>query len=160
MGEPQSPSLTTLTEEVRSGLFGLYANLRRNPYKANVVRPLHASAMKLCDIIQEELSRNPYHPNKRAIRDALSSLRSVEGSIQLLITASDEYSRSTDLAEKHLIQNTWTDRKDRLVGQAEPCAESLDVVLAFADDLDSQASTGEINLPDKTANRKRRGRAG
>ncbi len=94
-------------------------------------------------MIQEGLSHDPYYTNKTAVRGALSSLRSVEGSIQLLITASNEYVSSRNLAEKHEIQDTWINRKNRLVDQADLCAESLDVVLAFADDLDSQASTGE-----------------
>ncbi|HZC61332.1 MAG TPA: hypothetical protein VE464_06795 [Streptosporangiaceae bacterium] len=143
MGTPDSSSLSTLTEDVKRDLVGLSANLRKSLYKDSAVKTLYTSVIKLGGMIQKELSHDPYYTNRNAVRGALSSLRSVEGSIQLLITASNEYVSSRDLAEKHEIQDTWINRKNRLLDQADLCAESLDVVLAFADDLGSQASTGE-----------------
>jgi hypothetical protein len=118
-------------------------------------------------MVQRGLSHDPYYTNKSAMRGALSSLRSVEGSIQLLITASDEYARTRNLADKHEIQDTWIKRKNRLVDQSDLCVESLDVVLAFADHLDSRAYTSEpgggtkagSSPPDNTTARKHRGRA-
>lgn len=167
MDAPDSSSLRTLTEDVKRELVGLPANLRKSFYKDNAVKSLHASVTKLCDMIQKETSHDPYRANASAVRGALSSLRTVEGSIELLTTASNEYATSRNLAEKHEIQDTWIKRKNRLEDQSDLCAESLDVVVAFADYLDSRASTSEpgrgtkagSNPPDNTTARKHRGRA-
>ena len=167
MGTPGSPSLRTLTEDVKRELVGLPANLRKSLYMDNAVRSLYPSVTTLCDMIQNELSRDPYYTNTSAVRGALSSLRSVEGSIELLMTASNEYATARNLAVKHEIQDTWINRKNSLMDQADLCAESLDVVLTLADDLDSRASTSGpkggtkagSNSPDNTTTRKQRGRA-
>jgi hypothetical protein len=87
--------------------------------------------------------------------------------MQLLITASNEYVTTRDLAEKHEIQETWIKRKNTLLDQADLCAESLDVVLAFADDLDLRASKSETggetkaepDSPDNTTALENPGRA-
>jgi hypothetical protein len=167
MGARDSSSLRTLTEDVQKELVGLPANLRKSLYMDNAVSSLYPSVAKLGDMIQKELRRNPYYTNRKAVTGALNSLRSVEGTIELLITASKEYATARDLAEKHEIQDTWINRKNRLVNQADLCAISLDVVLALADELDSRAPTSEptvetkagSNFPDNTTARKHRGRA-
>jgi hypothetical protein len=161
---PDPPSLRALTEDVQQGLGELEANLTRSPYKANSVKPLHASVIDLIAVIKQKLSLHPHHPNETAVRRALSSLRSVEGSMQLVITASEEYLAQGNPTEKRKIEVTWINRKTRLAGQADLCAASLEMVLAFADDLDSPASSGEsgrgttagADLSDDTRNRKRR----
>jgi hypothetical protein len=167
MDPPNSANLKDLATAVKTDLGSLSANLRENPYKDNAVESLYPSVSTLDDMLQKELERDPYYTSMKAVRDALSSLRSVEGSIQLLITASSEYATSRNLAEKHEIQDTWMDRKIRLLDQADLCAASLDVVLAFADHLDSLTSTSEpaggaevdSSPPASTTARKRRGRA-
>lgn len=161
---PDPPSLSDLTDDVQRGLVGLEADLTKSPYKANAVRPLHDSVIELVGMIQKQLSLHPDHPNRSGVRDALSSLRSVEGSMQLLITASDEYLATRNPAERHEIQDTWIARKTRLADQADLCAASLDIVMAFADNLDSPASSGESrggttaesNLPNSATTRRRR----
>lgn len=167
MGTPNPPSLGSLTGDVKRALANLYANLRKSVYRDNAVKLLHASVIDLHDRIQAELSNNPYHPNKGAVRNALKSLRSVEGSIRLLISCSSEYATSDNPAAKREIQETWMNHRNKLLDQAESCAEGLDVVLAFADDLDSPGLMGEpgrgsksgSNLPDDGTTRKRGGRA-
>jgi predicted S18 family serine protease len=167
MGTPESSSLKALAEDVKRALVGLPANLRRSLYKDNAVKSLSTPVAKLDDMIQKELSRDPYYANKSAVRSALSSLRKVQGTIQLLMTASAEYATSRTLAEKHENQETWIDRRNRLMDQADLCAESLEVVLAFADDLESPESTSEprgetkeeSNLPDNTTAGEPRGQA-
>lgn len=162
MGAPDSPSFRALADDVKKALAGLEVNLRKSPYMDKAVKPLHPSVANLCDMIQAELSDHPDYVNKSAVRGALNSLRSVEGSIQLLITASNEYRAAGNLAEKHQIQDTWIVRKNRLVNEADLCAEILGVVLAFADHLDLQAGRGMkagSNPPGNTTNRKRKGQA-
>jgi hypothetical protein len=143
MGTPASSHLETLTKGVKVDLAGLYANLRKSPYKDNAVKSLNDAVIRLCDLIQEELSNHQQHPHESGVRGVLSSLRSVQGSMQLLITASKEYARTRNIDEKHKIEETWVNRELRLVEQADLCVRSLDVVLAFSDDLDSQAGSSE-----------------
>jgi hypothetical protein len=143
MGASGSSSLGSLTEKVKRAFAGLPGDLRKTLYMDSAVKSLDGPVVELCDLIQAELSRHPDYANRSAVRDVLKSLRSVESSIQLLITASREYATSRNLAEKHEIQEAWMHRKERLVDQADSCAESLDVVLAFADQLASRPSVGE-----------------
>ena len=63
--------------------------------------------------------------------------------MQLLITASNEYARSQNIDERHKIEETWVNRELRLVEQADLCTQSLEVLLAFADSLDSSAGRSE-----------------
>jgi hypothetical protein len=135
MGRPDPPNLKVLTDDVKSELAGLYKKLRRSPYRDDAVQSLHVAVTQLCDLIQEEISNYPGHALERGVRQALSSLRSVEGCMQLLKTVSTEYKTAQDITEKHQIQETWVDRELRLVDQADLCARSLDIVGSFADDI-------------------------
>src|SRR5690349_10826176 len=107
MNTPCSPSLKTLTEDVKRGLADLYANLRKSPYKDNAVKSLNLAVIQLCDLIREELSNRPRHPLERGVRQALSSLRSVQGSMQLIISVSKDYATTQDIDEKHKHEEVW-----------------------------------------------------
>ena len=76
--------------------------------------------------------------DKGAMRGTLKSLEEVEGSMQLLITATTDYKNCRTPAERPKIEERWIKRRIKLEEHARLCAESLDVVLAL---------TGTLGLP-------------
>lgn len=156
MGTPEPSSLRALTENVRRALFQLPENLDDGPSAGGAEVSVLAAVRKLSKMLNTILFSDPGGVHSSALALTLSSLRTVEGSLQLLISASQEYDSCNDRTGRHEIEGTWMSRKIQLLDQTVLCYAPLEALLGVVDTLGlqpggekSDEGTGAgSNLPD------------
>jgi hypothetical protein len=156
MDTPDSYSLRALAESVKYALFQLPEDLDDGPSVGGAEVSVLTAVSKLCKMLDTILFSDPENVNSSALRLTLSSLRTVEGSMQLLISASQEYDSCNDRTGRHAIEDTWMGRKIRLLDQMVLCYAPLEALLGVVDTFGlqpggkkSDEGTGVgSNLPD------------
>jgi hypothetical protein len=156
MDTPDSYSLRVLAQSVKEALFNLPEDLDDGPSVGGPEVSVLTAVRELSKMLDTILYSDPANGNGSALRLTLSSLRAVEGSMQLLIAASQEYDSCNDRIGRHDIEDTWMGRKIRLLDQMVLCYGPLEALLGVVDTLGLQSGGKESdegmgagsNLPD------------